>query len=244
MPKEGRDRSIDRGNFEGMGRGQFRKSSGENSSATPPGDGTQLAYENSLISMTPESTITDFQEERREEGPTNMSTIPFEDHIKPNLLCPLCRGLIKDRIVVEPARQFMNTKSRSCSCETCDRSDTYADLRKHARLEHPSARPSETDPERQFDWRRLERLRDLGHLLSTLRSSFGDEKNDDSILPIYDGGWLTVYFLSRVCEGDPPEFGKRAMMGKLDLLLEMRIMSPLMAWRRRVRRRTTADEQQ
>ncbi|GLU09758.1 hypothetical protein SLE2022_266010 [Rubroshorea leprosula] len=190
---------------------QFQKSFGENSSANPPGDGTQLLSTNSLPSMTrestiidlqlssiiPESTITDFQDERREEGPPNLSTIPFEDHMKPKLLCPLCRGQIKDWIVVEPARQFMNAKSRSCSCETCDFSGTYADLRTHARLEHPSARPSEIDPERQRNWRRLERQRDLGDLFSTLQSSL-DERNDDSSSLIDDGSWLTVFFLIRV----------------------------------------------
>ncbi|KAE8675891.1 Mitogen-activated protein kinase kinase kinase 1 isoform 1 [Hibiscus syriacus] len=56
----------------------------------------------------------------------------------------------------------------------------------------------EADPERQRNWRRLERQRDLGNLLSTLQSSFGEERADDSILPVDDGSWLTVFFLIRV----------------------------------------------
>jgi hypothetical protein len=112
-------------------------------------------------------------------------------------VCPLCRGQIKDWLVMEPARSFMNAKSRSCACETCNFTGTYSDLRKHARLEHPLVRPSEADPERQRDWRRLERQRDFGDMLSTLQSSFGEERGDN-ILPIDDGGWLTVFFLIRV----------------------------------------------
>ncbi|WZZ36119.1 hypothetical protein YC2023_019520 [Brassica napus] len=121
---------------------------------------------------------------------------------KPKLTCPLCRGNIKEWVVDEPARCFMNAKRRSCSSETCEFSGTYSDLRKHARLLHPGVRPSEADPERQRSWRRLERQRDLGDLLSTLQSSFaggeGRSNNDDEIMSFDDGGWLTVFFLIRV----------------------------------------------
>ncbi|KAH8505247.1 hypothetical protein H0E87_012482 [Populus deltoides] len=101
----------------------------------------------------------------------------------------------------------MNAKSRSCACETCNFTGTYSDLRKHARLEHPLVRPSEADPERQRDWRRLERQRDFGDMLSTLQSSFGEERGDN-ILPIDDGGWLTV------SEGEPSGIGGRIMDGE------------------------------
>ncbi|KAF2560954.1 hypothetical protein F2Q70_00018305 [Brassica cretica] len=121
---------------------------------------------------------------------------------KPKLTCPLCRGNIKEWVVDEPARCFMNAKRRSCSSETCEFSGTYSDLRKHARLLHPGVRPAEADPERQRSWRRLERQRDLGDLLSTLQSSFaggeGRSNNDDEIMSFDDGGWLTVFFLIRV----------------------------------------------
>lgn len=119
------------------------------------------------------------------------------------LVCPLCRGEVNGWVVVEAARLFMNLKSRSCASETCDFSGTYTDLRKHARLEHPLVRPSEADPNRQRDWRRLERQRDIGDLLSTLQSSIGDERGEDnsnttSALSFDEGGWMTVFFLIRV----------------------------------------------
>lgn len=74
---------------------------------------------------------------------------------------------------------------------------TYTDLRKHARLEHPLVRPTEASPERQRNWRRLERQRDLGDLLSTLQS-FEEERGEDSLSRMDDRGWLTVFFLIRV----------------------------------------------
>ncbi|KAH0858403.1 hypothetical protein HID58_086664 [Brassica napus] len=39
-----------------------------------------------------------------------------------------------------------------------------------------SKAPSEADPERRRSWRRLERQRDLGDLLSTIQSSFGGKE--------------------------------------------------------------------
>ncbi|KAL2333281.1 hypothetical protein Fmac_014494 [Flemingia macrophylla] len=141
----------------------------------------------SQISNTVESRI-DVSEDRS-EGLVTVQTLSCENDAKSKLVCPLCRGQIKEWKVVEAARHFMNEKSRSCSCETCNFSGTYPDLRKHARLEHPLERPSAVDPERQRNWRRLERQRDLGDLLSTLQTSFGV---DD---PIDDGGLLAVFFL-------------------------------------------------
>lgn len=134
------------------------------------------------------------------------------------LTCPLCRGQVTGWIVVESARGFMNGKTRSCASETCNFSGTYADLRKHARLDHPLVRPSEADPDRQRDWRRLERQRDMGDLLSTLQSSIGDEngeivennvnlENGASALSFDEGGWLTVFFLIRVFR---PRSGSRS----------------------------------
>lgn len=131
------------------------------------------------------------------EGSMSVLSEASEKTEKPNLVCPLCRGEIDGWTVVKSARDFMNRKSRSCASETCDYSGTYKDLRKHARLVHPLVRPTEADPERQTNWRRLERQRDLGDLLSTLQSSFGDERNGESTLTIDEGGWLTVFFLVR-----------------------------------------------
>ncbi|KAF4384351.1 hypothetical protein F8388_004584 [Cannabis sativa] len=155
---------------------------------------TQLLNTNLSSDQTLESTVTVVQEEITVEG-----SLTCEHQIPPKIVCPLCRGQVKEWTVVDSARRFMNAKSRSCSSETCSFTGTYTDLRKHARLEHPQVRPSDADPERQRNWRRLERQRDLGDLLSTLQSSMGDERSgDESILPIDDGGWLTVFFLIRV----------------------------------------------
>lgn len=129
------------------------------------------------------------------------TSLTSETEDKSKLVCPLCRGRVNGWVVVDAARVFMNTKSRSCASETCDFSGAYTDLRKHARLVHPLVRPSEADPERERDWRRMERQRDLGDLLSTLQSSIGEDRNEDSNssgLSFDEGGWLTVFFLIRV----------------------------------------------
>ncbi|XP_068653420.1 uncharacterized protein [Aristolochia californica] len=137
------------------------------------------------------------------EQQTQNTMLPCNDQEQAKLSCPLCRGRINGWIVEETARQFMNTKTRSCSCESCPFAGTYAELRKHARQEHPLARPSEVDQQRQRDWRRLERQRDLGDVLSTIQSVLGDERrggvDEGSPFPIAgDEGVLTFYFLFRV----------------------------------------------
>ncbi|KAK8597862.1 hypothetical protein V6N13_095258 [Hibiscus sabdariffa] len=183
---------------------QFRKSFAGTSTTTTPEDPqqeeAQLVATNSSPATPTNSvpTATDFLEESSEEGHSTPSNASSEKQVLSKLVCPLCRGEVKDWVVVEPARCFMDAKSRSCSSESCNFTGAYKDLRKHARLEHPSVRPSEADPERQRNWRRLERQRDLGDLLSTLQSSFGEERSDDSVLSIDDGSWLTVYLLIRV----------------------------------------------
>ncbi|PKI66727.1 hypothetical protein CRG98_012922 [Punica granatum] len=167
---------------------QFRKSFAVSTPTTPTTPTTPI-QEQSLL-----STVTELHEEHAD----GHVTTPSENPADPKLLCPLCRGQIKDWIVVDAARRYMNAKSRSCACATCEFSGTYMDLRKHARLEHPTVRPTEADPERQRSWRRLERQRDLGDLLSTLQSSFEEERGEDSLLPMDERGWLTVFFLIRV----------------------------------------------
>ncbi|XP_019090263.1 PREDICTED: uncharacterized protein LOC104736632 [Camelina sativa] len=143
-----------------------------------------------------EVTVATFGEgESRGEELVDEGIVATEDDQEknkpPKLTCLLSCGHIKEWVVVEPDRCFMNSKHRSCSCETCDFSGTYSDLRKHARVKHPRVRPSEADPERQRSWRMLERQRDLGDLISTLQSSFGLNLFDD-------GGLLTVFLLIRV----------------------------------------------
>ncbi|KAJ8751310.1 hypothetical protein K2173_016492 [Erythroxylum novogranatense] len=176
---------------------QFRKSCVETLTTHPPEENI-FSTTNSSTAVNSESTVTDLQVGRTDDRTLYSGATSCDNNDQLKLVCPLCRGHIKEWIVMEAARHFMNTKPRSCSCETCDFSGTYSDLRKHARIEHPLVRPSEVDPERQRNWRRLERQRDLGDLLSTLQSSVGEERGDESILPIDDGGWLTVFFLIRV----------------------------------------------
>ncbi|VFR01862.1 unnamed protein product [Cuscuta campestris] len=134
-------------------------------------------------------------------GSTVAPDVACESHEKNNMLCPFCRGRVNGWLVNEPARNFMNAKARSCSCETCDFNGTYADLRKHARLIHPLVRPTEADPERQRNWSMLERQRDFGDLLSTLNSSLGDDESEGSgTLTIDDGGLLTVFLFVRILQ--------------------------------------------
>lgn len=173
---------------------QFRKSFAETPSSTNQ-ESTLLSLEHSTNGVISEQTNTNLPVETFE-----VETIEEESEVKPKLVCPLCRGKVDGWVVAEAARPFMDAKSRSCASEACDFSGTYKDLRKHARLEHPSVRPSQADPERQRSWRRLERQRDLGDLISTLQSSIGEERSEeeDSILSIEEGGWLTVFLLIRV----------------------------------------------
>jgi Protein of unknown function (DUF1644) len=84
------------------------------------------------------------------------------------LSCPLCRGSVTGWTVVHSARNYMNLKSRNCSSESCEFTGTYGELRKHAREMHPNTRPSEADPDRMRDWRRMERERDISDLFSVL----------------------------------------------------------------------------
>lgn len=99
--------------------------------------------------------------------------------LQPKLCCPLCRGEICGYSVVEGARQFMNSKVRSCSSENCDFSGSYSELRKHARLDHPSTRPAEVDPERQHNWRRLEDIRGFRDFLSMMQPVTGEEDSEE-----------------------------------------------------------------
>ncbi|KAJ1284292.1 hypothetical protein BS78_03G193300 [Paspalum vaginatum] len=95
------------------------------------------------------------------------------------LSCPLCRGPVSDCIKDYDARKYMNSKVRLCTTESCEFRGAYHELRKHARVEHPTVRPMEVDPDRQRDWRRMEQQRDIGDLMSMLRSGFGSGIDDD-----------------------------------------------------------------
>lgn len=71
------------------------------------------------------------------------------------LVCPLCRGQIDGWTAVDSARNFMNSKTRNCSLDTCDFVGNYSQLREHARRVHPHVKPTDVDPEREQEWRNL-----------------------------------------------------------------------------------------
>lgn len=108
------------------------------------------------------------------------SSWPIEKCEVTELACPLCRGQVKGWTVVEPAREYLNAKKRSCMQDNCSFLGNYKELRKHVRAEHPSARPREVDPILEQKWRRLERERERDDVISTIRSTmpgamvFGD----------------------------------------------------------------------
>jgi hypothetical protein len=72
------------------------------------------------------------------------------------LACPICRGQVKGWTLVEPARQFLNRKKRTCSHEDCSFIGSYKKLCKHVMAEHPSSKPREVDPARLAEWKELE----------------------------------------------------------------------------------------
>ncbi|KAL8027424.1 hypothetical protein ABFX02_14G094500 [Erythranthe guttata] len=97
------------------------------------------------------------------------------------LSCPLCRGQVKGWTVVQPAREHLNAKTRTCLHENCSFVGTYKELRKHVKTEHPSSKPPrEVDPALEQRWRRMERERENEEVIGTIRSSmpgaviFGD----------------------------------------------------------------------
>ncbi|KAK8626657.1 hypothetical protein V6N13_134290 [Hibiscus sabdariffa] len=96
------------------------------------------------------------------------------------LACPLCRGQVKGWTVVEPAREYLNAKKRSCMQDDCTFVGAFKELRKHMKADHPCARPREVDPTLEQKWRRLEREREREDVISTIRSAmpgamvFGD----------------------------------------------------------------------
>ncbi|GAB2293202.1 hypothetical protein Dimus_027410 [Dionaea muscipula] len=100
----------------------------------------------------------------------------------PELACPLCRGQVKGWTVVDVARDFLNSKKRSCMQENCSFLGNYKELRKHVRDVHPdpAMRPREADPAVVQEWRRIENEREHGDVMSVIRSSmpgamvFGD----------------------------------------------------------------------
>ncbi|CAK8578527.1 unnamed protein product [Lathyrus sativus] len=112
----------------------------------------------------------------------------FVSQLQPKLICPLCRGGVYGYMVSEPARRYMNGKRRTCSSETCEFQGTYPELRKHARLEHPSVRPSEVDFSRWHDWSRMEQQRDFEDLFSSISASSGADYSGEEDVMHWAGG--------------------------------------------------------
>ncbi|XP_069149024.1 uncharacterized protein [Solanum lycopersicum] len=71
------------------------------------------------------------------------STWPSEKSEVSEVACPLCRGQVKGWTVVEPAREYLNLKKRSCMQDDCSFVGSYKEIRKHVKAEHPCARPRE-----------------------------------------------------------------------------------------------------
>lgn len=128
---------------------------------------------------------------------------------KLKLKCPMCRGDVLGWKVVEEARKYLNLKHRSCSRESCSFIGNYRELRRHARRDHPTARPADIDPSRQRAWRRLENQREYDDIVSAVRSAMpgavvlGDYviENGDRLSGERERGsgangrWLSTFFL-------------------------------------------------
>ncbi|KAI5385001.1 uncharacterized protein LOC127105310 [Lathyrus oleraceus] len=119
----------------------------------------------------------------------------YENQLQPKLICPLCRGGVYGYMVSEPARRYMNCKQRTCSSETCEFQGTYPELRKHARLEHPSVRPSEVDFSRRCDWSRMEQQRDFEDLFSSINASSGAEYSGEEDAMHWAGGLADMMYM-------------------------------------------------
>ncbi|CAA7033417.1 unnamed protein product [Microthlaspi erraticum] len=97
-----------------------------------------------------------------------------------NLKCPLCRGQVKGWTIVQPARDDLNLKKRSCMQESCTFGGSFKELRKHMKSDHPCAQPREVDPDVEQKWRSFEVEQERNDVISTIRSTmpgatvFGD----------------------------------------------------------------------
>ncbi|EHA8590799.1 hypothetical protein COCNU_scaffold024428G000030 [Cocos nucifera] len=128
------------------------------------------------------------------------------------LTCPLCRGQVKGWTVVEPAREHLNGKKRSCMQDNCSFIGSYKELWKHVKAEHPLAKPHTVDPAHEQKWKALEYQSERADVLSTIRSSmpravvFGDYvidmedselDTDDDGDGIFEGNRSFFYFILR-----------------------------------------------
>ncbi|XP_040943421.1 uncharacterized protein [Gossypium hirsutum] len=134
------------------------------------------------------------------------SSWPVEKCEATEISCPLCRGQVKGWTVVEPAREYLNAKKRSCMQDDCTFVGTFKELRKHMKADHPCAQPREADPTIEQKWRRLEREREQEDVISTIRSTmpgamvFGDyviERNHHGFETDEEGGLDTADAIER-----------------------------------------------
>ncbi|CAM0881685.1 unnamed protein product [Alopecurus aequalis] len=141
------------------------------------------------------------------------------------LACPLCRGPVSHWTKDYDARKFMNSQARACTMESCEFKGAYNQLRKHAREDHPAIRPTEVDPDRQRDWHRMEQQRDMGDLLSMVRSGisggeFGFSEGEEGVSERPSHGASITLLL--VVRGSPGQERQAAVVMWTPLLLTMR----------------------
>ncbi|GAB2268769.1 hypothetical protein Dimus_003714 [Dionaea muscipula] len=137
-------------------------------------------YKKACTKVTPSNHVLPFHASEESLNAAPVSSWRTEKGEVAELACPLCRGQVKGWTIVDTAREFLNSKKRSCMQENCSFVGNYKELRKHVRTEHPAVRPREVDPVMEQQWRRMENERDHADNMSIIRSSipgavvFGD----------------------------------------------------------------------
>ncbi|XP_010669437.1 uncharacterized protein LOC104886668 isoform X1 [Beta vulgaris subsp. vulgaris] len=141
----------------------------------------------------------------------NSGSVVPESNCKPT--CPLCRGEVNGWVVIEKAREYLDSKRRYCEEERCSFVGTYLELQKHAQEEHPNSRPSKIDPARQLDWENFQQSSEMVDVLSTIHSEvprgvvlgdyvieYGDDDTADEFedFPGDEGNWWTSCILYQV----------------------------------------------
>ncbi|XP_051119750.1 uncharacterized protein LOC127243666 [Andrographis paniculata] len=124
--------------------------------------------------------------------------------------CPLCRGEVTGWVIIDRARMHLDVMNRCCEEEKCKFTGTFLELRKHAQLEHPHARPSKIDPARKLDWENFQQSSDIIDVLSTIQSEvphgvvlgdyvieYGDDNSGDDFDDFHGDGrnwWTSCIF--------------------------------------------------
>ncbi|OVA20922.1 Protein of unknown function DUF1644 [Macleaya cordata] len=145
---------------------------------------------------------------------TSVETIqPTELKENDRPTCPLCRGEVTGWVVVDDVRLHLNKKKRCCEQDRCAFMGNYSELQKHAKLEHPHARPSKIDPARQLDWENFQQSSEIIDVLSTIHSEvphgvvlgdyvieYGEDDTRDEYedFPGDEGNWWTSCILYQV----------------------------------------------